>query len=238
MGTDEIRFLIFRLQKTDFAINVLNIREIIKQIKANEIPNAPWGIQGVFKIREEVLPVVELCEYLGYQGIESKKNDGAIIIVETCGVKYGILVDAVDVIKGVTANAVQDPSDYIKNTEAPIIGTIEIDKRTVQIPDLDKITGELFSTENQGILEQNGAEVKAEETAVGSDNAKDGTPAFNDVLKELPIEDLKKTPELNDDRPFDETSQWDEGSPSFNNMLEDLNGELSGVKPEMDKSKK
>ncbi len=188
-NTAEAKLLVFRLQHTLFSIDVMHIREIIKQVKTVEIPNAPWGIAGVFKLREEVLALVKLGEYLGFEHDEADDKERAIIIVESCGTKYGLLVDAVDVIKAVETGNIQDQSEFLQKSDAPIIGTIEIDGNTVQIPDLEQITGELFSTEAVDKLKQAGAEIEQPE----ANSANDGTPSFNAMLDNMPKEELQET---------------------------------------------
>ena len=192
--TEEIKLLVFRLRRTLFAIDVMNTREIIKQVKTVEIPNAPGGIAGVFKLRDEVLPLVKLGEYLGFENDESDNKERAIIIVEACGTKYGMIVDAVDVIKAVSTESVQPQSEFLQNSEAPIIGTVEIDGKTIQIPDLEQITGELFSTEAIDTLKEAGAEIEEPvlEATGGRTSANDGTPSFDTMLGDIPTDELQE----------------------------------------------
>jgi len=205
-STKEVKLLVFRLQHTLFSIDVMKIREIIKQVKTVEIPNAPWGIAGVFKLRDEVHALVKLGEYLGFENDESDTKERAIIIVEACGTKYGLLVDAVDVIKAVTTENIQEQSEFLQKSDAPIIGTVEIDGNTVQIPDLEQITGELFSTDAVKTLKQAGAEIEPPETDSDGTQpaANDGTPSFDTILKDIPTEELQETAAAI-------TEQWSDG---------------------------
>jgi len=202
-GTNEVRLLVFRLRDTYFAVDVLNIREIIKQNRIISIPNAPEAIEGVFKLRDEVIPLVGLGRYLGFEKQEAESGVGAIVIVNISGVKCGLLVDAVDVIKATTSDKIQAPSRFLTDAHAPITGTIEIDGRTVQIPDLVTLTGEIFSTDTKRTLSEAGAKVDTtpEDTEAERGDSPyeldymEGTPSFENILKGIPQEQLNESPD-------------------------------------------
>jgi two-component system, chemotaxis family, chemotaxis protein CheV len=63
-GTNEMELLLFRVGATRYGINVAKVREIIRMVKTISIPHAPEAIEGSFKLREEVLTLINLKTYL------------------------------------------------------------------------------------------------------------------------------------------------------------------------------
>ena len=94
-GTNEMELLVFRLGDTPFGVNVAKVREIIQRVNTIFIPYSPPAVEGSFKLREQVLTLINLGGNLGMQGEESKSGEGMIVIVEFNNCRCGILVDSV-----------------------------------------------------------------------------------------------------------------------------------------------
>src|SRR5690625_6358460 len=69
----------FKIGTSLFGINVLKVREIINMTETTDIPNAHPYVEGMFRLREEVIPVVNLAKVLGYENSETPENDKFII---------------------------------------------------------------------------------------------------------------------------------------------------------------
>ena len=67
-GTNEMELLVFRLGATPFGVNVAKVREIIQRVNTITIPYAPPSIEGSFKLREQVLSLVNLGSHFNMQG--------------------------------------------------------------------------------------------------------------------------------------------------------------------------
>lgn len=143
-GTNEMELLVFRLDTTFFGINVAKVREIMQRTKTISIPNAPPVVEGSFKLREEVLTLVNLGRFLKMEGEETKKGEGLTILVEFNNIKCGILVDAVEMIHRLQWNEIEAPSPFLLSMSAPITGTVNVNNKTVLIPDFETIVGEIL----------------------------------------------------------------------------------------------
>jgi len=139
----EGRFLkqvvVFELGDQAFAADVRNVREIIRLEEVRPIPQTPKALLGVSTIRGEILPVIDLAEYLKIQSDlpgEQKK----LIVLEFAGQKTrtGIAVDNVRRIYNIT----EDQLDY--SLQGSFMGenltcVIKQDGENILVPDFIRI---------------------------------------------------------------------------------------------------
>lgn len=146
-GTNEMELLVFSLGATPFGINVAKVREIIPRGKSISIPYAPNGVEGSFKIREQVLTLVNLGKFFGIEPQLQGDDQGIIIIVEFNDIHCGVLVDKVERIHRLSWDAIQPPSQYLVNMNAPITGIVNVDEKVVLIIDFETIIGEILGVQ-------------------------------------------------------------------------------------------
>jgi len=148
-GTNEMELLIFRLDKTQFGINVAKVREIVQRQKTIAIPQAPDTVEGSFTLRDTVMTLVNLGKHFEMEGEETRNDQGLIIIVEFNNVRCGILVDSVEVIHRLKWDQIEPPSAYLSGLNAPITGVVHLEDNTVLIVDFETIIGEILGIEIQ-----------------------------------------------------------------------------------------
>lgn len=146
-GTNEMELLVFRLGATPFGVNVAKVREIIQRVNTIFIPYSPPAVEGSFKLREQVLTLINLGGHFGMQGEESKSGEGMIVIVEFNNCRCGILVDSVERIHRLKWDQINSPSQYLSDMNVPITGVANIEDRIVLIADFETIVGEILGVE-------------------------------------------------------------------------------------------
>ena len=89
------KFLTFCLGKEEFAVRVLNVREIIGIQDITTVPQTPAFVKGVINLRGKVIPVVNLRLRFG---IEEREYDDrtCIVVAEVDRVLIGLIVDTVE----------------------------------------------------------------------------------------------------------------------------------------------
>jgi two-component system, chemotaxis family, sensor kinase CheA len=80
-----------RVGKEIYVISLLAIVETIQL--GPEHLNTRVGRTEVFRLREEYLPVVKLCDQFGIEPDSSSAEDGLLVVVEADGKRVGLLVD-------------------------------------------------------------------------------------------------------------------------------------------------
>lgn len=182
-GTNEMELLIFRLGETPFGINVAKVREILQRVSTIEIPYSHETVEGIFKLRDEVMTLVNLGQYFHMEGEESKSGNGLIIIVEFNKMRCGILVDSVEVIHRLHWDEIEPPSKFLANIEAPITGTAEVDGKTVLITDFESIIGQILGAHSAAMPDN------IEQMAMARNDVKiilvDDSPVLRKGLKKI-----------------------------------------------------
>lgn len=153
-GTNEMELLVFRLGATPFGVNVAKVREIIQRVNMISIPYAPPSIEGSFKLRDQVLSLVNLGSHFDMQGEETQNGKGMIIIVEFNNCRCGILVDSVERIHRLRWDDIHSPSQYLLDMEVPITGVVNIEDTIVLVADFETIVGEILGVEGAVIPEE------------------------------------------------------------------------------------
>ena len=143
-GTNELELLIFGCGGITFGVNVAKVKEIVRAIKTISIPGAPPAIEGSFKIRDEVLSLVNLATYLDLEPEVADKQDRLIVIMEMNAFRSGVLIDTVERIHRIRWEDVDPPSSFLVATGAPVTAVAKVENRVVQVLDFETITAELF----------------------------------------------------------------------------------------------
>jgi len=100
VGSNEMELVDFRIFKQEddnvyegiYGINVSKVREIIRVPKLTELPGTPEYIEGIFDLREIVIPVVNLAKWMGITEPEDIEKTSRVIITEFNNVLIGFIV--------------------------------------------------------------------------------------------------------------------------------------------------
>jgi len=100
VGSNEMELVDFRILKQEadgvyegiYGVNVSKVREIIRIPNLTELPGTPEFIEGIFDLREVVIPVVNLAKWMGVKEPEGAKENGRVIITEFNNVLIGFIV--------------------------------------------------------------------------------------------------------------------------------------------------
>lgn len=102
----EVEAIIFSLDNEDYAVDIHQVKEVIKVRELTVVPKAPRDIMGVISLRGVVIPVMNLRERLGMP----MKNSGERIIIVADGTGLlGLLVDTVRNVVRVAEKSIEPP---------------------------------------------------------------------------------------------------------------------------------
>lgn len=151
-GTNElevIEFVITYLDRTGeaikqpFGINVAKVREIIRMPEVTSLPNMPHCVKGVFNLRNFVIPVLDLSEWL--YGDVNTATDRKLIVAEFNNLKFGFIVNDVYRIHRFSWKQVEAPDviqDFSSESNS-IIGIVKMEDRNILMLDVEKIIAEI-----------------------------------------------------------------------------------------------
>jgi len=105
-------YVAFFVAERAYCIDIQSVREIRGWTKTTALPHAPNFVRGVFNLRGQVIPVLDLSERLGWQALEPGPRH-VMIVVHIMGKTVGLLVNAVSDILDVSADELQEVPDTV-----------------------------------------------------------------------------------------------------------------------------
>jgi purine-binding chemotaxis protein CheW len=137
------KYLTFQLGKEEYAVQVLNVREIMGVQEITAVPQMPHHVKGVLNLRGKVIPVVDLRLKFGFPEIEYTQRT-CIIVVQTEGqagkISTGIIVDGVSEVLTLQAADIEDTPDFGLGAATPyLMGLAKIKGKVKILLDITKV---------------------------------------------------------------------------------------------------
>jgi purine-binding chemotaxis protein CheW len=159
MATNQ--FLTFTLADEQYAVDVVQVREVLSEIPLTVIPRMPEYLKGVINIRGSVVPVVDLRTKFGL--LEAEKTvDTSIIVMdlqtgagaggdsggEPGHITVGCLADSVQEVVDIADDSIEPPPTLGTSVDARFIrGLGKKDERFVIMLDINRV----FQAEAEGL---------------------------------------------------------------------------------------
>ncbi|WP_350282302.1 chemotaxis protein CheW [Nitrosomonas sp.] len=145
-------FLIFRLGKEEYGIEILKVQEIRGYDAITRIANAPEFIKGVINLRGVIVPIVDMRIKFNL-GDAHYDQFTVVIILNLSGRVIGIVVDGVSDVINLSTEQLRPAPEFggVIDTEY-IIGLGTMEERMLILVDIEK----LMSSSEMGLLEQTG----------------------------------------------------------------------------------
>jgi purine-binding chemotaxis protein CheW len=136
---EEIQVVAFRLGKEEYAVDILNVQEIIRLLNITRVPRAEDHIEGVVNLRGNIIPIINLHKQFNLQSA-GKEEDRRIIVFQFDDLKAGIIVDEVsEVLRLVKADIEETAKVYSSISAEHIQGIAKVNDRLLILLDLLKI---------------------------------------------------------------------------------------------------
>ncbi|MDR2521652.1 MAG: chemotaxis protein CheW [Spirochaetaceae bacterium] len=117
----DFKMVTFSLSGKDYGIDIMNVKEIAKADKFTFVPNAAGFVRGVYNLRGDIIPIIDLRTFFHLtvtkRALEDDQNENMLILKIDDHV-YGIIVDKIDKVVGINQESIQPPH--------PIFGDINI----------------------------------------------------------------------------------------------------------------
>jgi len=145
------QYISFKLGAELFGIDILEIKEIIKNIEVTKLPDADEFIKGIINLRGEIIPIIDLRNKFNMP-VSKRKRGAKFIIVNIKGNQtVGLMVDDVEEVVQVENESLREYNQGHKNDKANFIEYIgQLKEKLLIILDLD----ELFTFKESFALDQ------------------------------------------------------------------------------------
>jgi purine-binding chemotaxis protein CheW len=115
----DYKMVTFSLAGKDYAIDIMQVKEIAKAGRFTYVPNTSPFVMGVYNLRGDIIPIIDLRIFFN---IPTKVREAdaieSMIIISVDEQTFGIVVDAIDKVVGISKSTIQPPH--------PIFGDINI----------------------------------------------------------------------------------------------------------------
>ncbi|RUR99149.1 chemotaxis protein CheV [Bacillus velezensis] len=142
-GTNELEIVKFEVGVNTFGINVMKVREIIQPVDVTSVPQSHKDVEGMIKLRGEILPVISLYTFFGVDA-EGAKDD-KYIVTEFNKRKIVFHVGSVSQIHRVSWEAIEKPTSLNQGMERHLTGIIKLEETMIFLPDYEKIIYDIES---------------------------------------------------------------------------------------------
>ncbi|MES5395028.1 chemotaxis protein CheV [Bacillus amyloliquefaciens] len=142
-GTNELEIVKFEVGVNTFGINVMKVREIIQPVDVTSVPQSHKDVEGMIKLRGEILPVISLYTFFGVKA-EGAKDD-KYIVTEFNKRKIVFHVGSVSQIHRVSWEAIEKPTSLNQGMERHLTGIIKLEDTMIFLPDYEKIIYDIES---------------------------------------------------------------------------------------------
>jgi purine-binding chemotaxis protein CheW len=139
----QLQYLTFFLGAEEYAISILQVKEIIEYNTVTTVPRMPKWVRGVINLRGAVVPVIDLALKFGLEQRAVTKTT-CIVILETRFEKQnltiGVLADSVNQVMDLTADEIRPVPEFGTRVAVDyLLGMALCGKKFVLLLDADKI---------------------------------------------------------------------------------------------------
>jgi len=145
------KYLTFVLDREEFGIQVLKVREIMGIQDVTAVPQTPDCVKGVINLRGKVIPVIDLR--LKFCMAEAEYTQRTCIVVVqvnsgTTSILMGVVVDEVSEVLNVTEAEIENTPDFGQGVSTSyILGMAKIKDKVKILLDIDQVLN------TQGLIE-------------------------------------------------------------------------------------
>jgi purine-binding chemotaxis protein CheW len=143
IGAAAGKYLTFQLDREEFGIGVLQVREIMALQDITAVPQTPDYVKGVINLRGKVIPVICLRARFGLPVAEYGRRTSIIVVdvrAEAAMMQVGIIVDGVSEVLNVASSEIEPTPDF-GGGAAPsyLLGMAKSKDRVKILLDIDQV---------------------------------------------------------------------------------------------------
>ena len=139
----QVQLVTFQLGEELYGVDIMDVKEIVKVCDVRQIPNAPYYVEGIFNLRSEIIPVMNLHKRFQIKKLEvgeDEEMEGGFIILNIDNNKIGIIIDKIARVVTVDMADVKAPPQMISGIGTEYIqGVIRQEEHYLIMLDIRKL---------------------------------------------------------------------------------------------------
>ncbi len=158
VGTNELEVITFYLEwidpdtnlphKNTYGINAAKVRELVAYPEnITKLANSSSCVKGVFLLRNNTIPLIDLCDWFCYKTEERKEGDRkwVVIVADLNGKAFGFITHGVDKVYRISWSQITPPPELVSSSQS-ITGICKVDNLIIQMVDFERIVGTIDPT--------------------------------------------------------------------------------------------
>lgn len=138
-----LQLVTFQLGEELYGIDIMDVKEIVRVQEIRPIPNAPAYVEGLFKLREYIIPIINLHKRFHLKKAQLDEDEellSGFIILDIDGMKIGIIIDKIERVISIEFNQIQPPPQMLSGIGAEYIeGVVKQNESYLIIIDTQKL---------------------------------------------------------------------------------------------------
>ena len=134
-----VELLCFRVANEEYAIDIMDIKEIIKPREVTEVPRVPAFVRGILSLRGNIIPIFDMRVRLGLDDGERSHRERIIVVKRGSGL-CGIVVDEVIQVVRIPAAGLEAPPVVLEGMDREFVVAIgRVAGRMLILLDMEKV---------------------------------------------------------------------------------------------------
>jgi purine-binding chemotaxis protein CheW len=139
LAESSLELLCFRVGQEEYAISIMDIKEIIKPREVTEVPRVPAFVRGILSLRGNIIPVFDMRVRLGLPGAASLERE-RVVVVKRQGGFCGVLVDEVVQVVRIAEAGIEPPPVVLEGIDRDFVqGIGRVGGRMLILLDMEKV---------------------------------------------------------------------------------------------------
>jgi purine-binding chemotaxis protein CheW len=112
IATEARQLVTFQLGEELYGVNIMDVKEIVRVQTIRAIPNAPVYVEGIFNLRSEIIPIINLHKRFHIRKLIASEEDellSGFVILDIDGMKLGIIIDRISRVVTIEKEDIQPP---------------------------------------------------------------------------------------------------------------------------------
>jgi len=140
------KYLTFAMQGESYGIDVLKVREIIRQVAITVVPQMPAYIRGVINLRGRIIPIMDLRRRFDLANAQTMEQTCTIVVQvrlpDGKSTPMGMVVDGVEEVTNFTAAEIEETPDFGGAISVDcILGIAKVKGAVKVLLDIDRVVG-------------------------------------------------------------------------------------------------
>lgn len=140
---DALQLVTFQLGAELYGVDIMQVKSIEETKDVRPIPNSPNYVEGIFNLRGEIIPVINLHRRFHLKRAALNEEDELLrgfLIIRLNGMHIAIIIDKVSRVLTVSHDDIQPPPQMLSGIGAEYIeGVVHRDEGYLIILDIDRL---------------------------------------------------------------------------------------------------